>query len=71
MTIKISINTPLGIFSGIPMDIPDSEFDTFKENIKFFWKNGGFEMELEDGGFLILPPNVTERSIIKIDTINR
>lgn len=71
MTIKISINTPLGEFSGNELNISDSEFDVFKEKIKFFWENGGFEMELENGGFLVLPPNVTQRSIIKIDIINR
>lgn len=70
MTIRVSISTPLGEFSGNPLSISNSEFEAFREKIKFFWKDGGFEMETNDGGYLVLPPEVTGKSIIKIDILN-
>jgi hypothetical protein len=71
MVVQLKINTPIGEFLGSEMNMSNSEFEVFKIKIGSFWKEGGFEMETSDGGLVILPPHVIERSVIKIDIINR
>lgn len=67
MQVQFILITEFGDFTSnlIPI-MDDNEFETIKNMSQNYWETG-FEMTLEDGGFMIFTPEVTKKSILKIN----
>lgn len=65
MKIQIQIINKFGTFNGEIIDIDESQYAIIVEMSKSFYETG-FEMETEDGGFVIIPPDIVKDSILKI-----
>lgn len=64
MNIRFELTTPYGIINGEVMSVDDEQLSVIKEKSKLFYEQG-FEMYTDDG-FVIIPPDVTKSSILKI-----
>ncbi len=69
MKIQIQIINDLGSFSGEILEMSQEQYIQTQELSKNFY-DSGFEMDLEDGGFIIFPPDIIKKSILKINRIN-
>ena len=65
MKIQIQVINKFGTFNGEILTIDESQYKIIVEMSKNFYETG-FEMETEDGGFLIVPPDIVKDSILKI-----
>lgn len=68
MKIQIQIINDLGSFSGEILEMSQEQYIQTQELSKNFY-DSGFEMDLEDGGFIIFPPDIIKKSILKINKI--
>lgn len=70
MKIQINLLTKdFGNFEGfITKEITEEEYSELVENSKDFYKSG-FELELIDGSFIVVPPQVINNSILMIKII--
>lgn len=69
MKIQLVLITDYGSFFGEIFEVNDEQY----QNIINFSKNyyeSGFEMNLEDGGFVIFSPEMIKKSILKIDKVD-
>jgi hypothetical protein len=69
MKIQLVLITEYGQFFGEIFEVNDEQY----QNIINFSKNyyeSGFEMNLEDGGFVIFSPEMIKKSILKIDKVD-
>jgi hypothetical protein len=44
----------------------DEKYLALCEIAKNFYSSGGFELTLEDGGFIVIPPDVVQQSLLRI-----
>ena len=65
--IQIVILTKYGEFFGKKAIMNDEKYMSLLEIAKGFYSNGGFELTLESGGFIVVPPDVVQGSILKIE----
>lgn len=64
-TTQLILKTEFGDYKGEKISVTQEQFDNIKELSKTFY-NGGFEMALEDGSFVVVPPEVVKNSILII-----
>jgi hypothetical protein len=64
MQIRFELTTPYGIIYSEIMDVNDEQLVTIRDKSKNFYETG-FEMYTDDG-FVIIPPEVTRTSVLKI-----
>lgn len=64
--IQIVILTKYGEYWGKKAIMNDEKYLGLCEIAKNFYTSGGFELTLEDGGFLVVPPEVVQQSILRI-----
>jgi hypothetical protein len=69
LKIQIVVLCDLGNFSGEILDVTKEQYINITELSKNFYETG-FEMNTEDGGFVIIPPEIVRKSILKINIIN-
>lgn len=69
MEIQIQITTKYGTFLGEVIKVTSDQYNVIIEMSKNFYETG-FEMNTEDGGFIIIPPDIVKDSILKINLIN-
>ena len=67
--IQIVITTKYGEFRGKKAVMSEDKYSGLLEITKNFYVSGGFELTLEDGGFIVLPPDVVQDSILKVEKI--
>jgi len=68
MKIQIQIINEYGVFSGEVLSVTDIQYSNIVDMSKNFHESG-FEMTTEDGGFIIIPPDLVKRSILKINIL--
>jgi hypothetical protein len=68
MKIQIDIICDLGTFSGEILNVSKDQYVNIVELSKNFYETG-FEMNTVDGGFVIVPPEIVRKSILKINII--
>lgn len=68
MRIQISLKNEFGEFRGDIMDLTEDQHRKIIELSKTFYETG-FEMDSEDGGFIIFPPEIVKRSILKVNIL--
>lgn len=66
--IQICIICEFGEFKGEIMDILVEQYRNIVELSKTYYETG-FEMNLESGGFVILPPEIVKKSVLQINII--
>lgn len=69
MKIQMIIRSNLGEFKSEIMSITSEQYNGLKELSKTFYLSG-FELVTENGGFVVLPPEITKQSILTIEIIN-
>ena len=65
MKIQIVLINEYGEFYGEHLKVTDEQYSNIIEMSKNFYETG-FEMSDEDGGFLIIPPEIVKKSILKV-----
>lgn len=68
MKIQLQILSGDHIFNGEILEVTESQYKNIIEMSKNFYESG-FEMTTEDGGFVIIPPDIVKKSILKINII--
>ena len=66
MKVQTIVINKYGIFTGEVMELTTDQYEKMIELSKNFYSTGGFEMNLEEGGFAIFPPDIVSDSILKI-----
>jgi hypothetical protein len=65
MKIQIILLNDQGEFYGEVLDVNQEQYKNIITMSKNFYETG-FEMSDEEGGFLIFPPEIVKKSILKI-----
>lgn len=65
--IQIILSTTYGEFRGKVAIMNEQQYAGLLDIAKNFYTNGGFELTLEDGNFIVVPPDVVQKSILKIE----
>jgi hypothetical protein len=68
--IQLILENKFGIFVGRKATLTDEQYISLQNMAKTFYDNGGFELTLEDGEFVVFPPDVVKESILRIKKIN-
>jgi hypothetical protein len=68
MKFQIIIQNDFGKFKGQVIEADEERFNNIKEASTTFYLTG-FEMTLEDGNFIVIPPIIVQRSILTINII--
>jgi hypothetical protein len=70
MKIKMVVKNEIGEFHSEDMDISQDQYQEIIEMSKsFYTEDKGFEMWTNDG-FIVIPPEVTKKSILMIGVID-
>lgn len=65
MRIQVSIKNEFGEFLGEVYEVDGEQYENMKNLSKNFYESG-FELVDESGGFIVFPPEVVKKSILKI-----
>lgn len=68
--IQLVLINSFGEFVGKPADVSIEKYEKLLEMIRKFYVTGGFELTLEDNTFVVFPPEITAKSILKVVKIN-
>lgn len=68
MKIQLVLVTEFGEYNGEILDVSEEQFNNIINFSKDYY-NTGFEMNLEDGGFIIFTPEIIKKSILKINKL--
>lgn len=62
-------NNNFGQFKGKKALVNKEQLDNIIEKSKLFYKSNGFELTLENGSFLVIPPDIVKNSILLVEVI--
>jgi len=65
--IQLIVINEFGEFRGIKAQLGSDDCEKIVNKSKSFYLSGGFELTCEDGSYLILPPDLVQKSILKIN----
>lgn len=65
--IQMIITNEFGEFKGRKFIVNESDYKKIIEISKGFYINGSFDLICEDGCFIVFPPEITKKSILKIN----
>ncbi len=68
MKIQLSIKTNFGQYDGEILEVDQEKYEKIKEASTGFFLTG-FEMNLEDGSFVVIPPEIVRKSILLINKL--
>ena len=66
MEIYLELENKFGSFRGKVVDLDEVSYKKLNEMVKTFYTSGGFELTLEDGTFVVFPPQIVQESILKV-----
>lgn len=66
--IEFQLITEYKTFFGKEMIVDQEEFDRLKETSKSFYKYSSFELVLDDGSFMVFPPEILKKSMLRLYT---
>jgi hypothetical protein len=67
--IQIEILTTFGTFKSKKIILNDDKVEEFQNMSREYYRTG-LELDLEDGSFIIFPPDIVKNSIFKINKEN-
>lgn len=65
--IQMVITNEFGEFRGRKFVVNESDYKKIITVATGFYSSGGFDLVCEDGGFMVFPPEITQKSILKIN----
>lgn len=65
--VQMILINEFGEFRGIKAEIPKFHCDNLIKMSQTFYINGGFELTCEDGSYMVFPPEIVQKSILKIN----
>lgn len=65
MKLQVKIYTTFGEFNGEIIETTEEEYTELTTRSSTYYKEG-FEMVLEDGSFVVIPPDLIRTSVLKI-----
>jgi hypothetical protein len=68
MKIQIVLITEFGTFYGEILTVDIDQYRGLLNHSKKFYESG-FEMELEEGGYVIFPPEIVKKSVLKVEIL--
>lgn len=68
--VRIIIINKFGEYIGKQVSVDNNGLDKIKKMSMVFYDSNGFELDCEDGNFLVLPPLVIKESILKLEIKN-
>jgi len=68
MEIEIKITNEFGVYTSVPLEVTEEEYQHIATLSKSFYING-YEMQTKDG-FLVIPPEIVKKSILCLSIIN-
>lgn len=63
---QIVIKNKFGEFFGEKFILEEEHLSKIKEASKEFYKSSGFELQCEDGTFVVFPTEIVKESILKV-----
>jgi hypothetical protein len=66
--IQLTLHCEYGVYYGELLEVSYEQYRNIVELSKNYYETG-FEMNTEDGGFVIIPPDVVKKSVLKINLI--
>ena len=67
MEIQIVLTNHFGEFRGKQVTISTDQYDGLINLVKNFYLEGGFELTLEDGTFVVFPPDIVKHHRLPIE----
>jgi hypothetical protein len=69
MKVRLVLINNFGEFVGKSVSMSEENYNKLLNMVKNFY-NSGFELNLEDGSFVVFPPEIVSKSILKVVKIN-
>lgn len=70
VTIRLVLINKHGEFTGRSVELSEENYQELLTMVKTFYMNDGFELTLEDGTFVVFPPDIVKQSILKVVKID-
>jgi hypothetical protein len=70
VTIRLVLINKYGEFTGRSVQLTEENYQELLLMVKTFYMNDGFELTLEDGTFVVFPPEIVKQSILKVVKLN-
>lgn len=70
VTIRLVLINKHGEFTGRSVELSEENYQELLAMVKTFYMNDGFELTLEDGTFVVFPPDIVKQSILKVVKID-
>lgn len=67
LEVKIIVINEYGKFVGRTSVVSNEDYINICNIAKSFYTKGGFELTLEDDNYIIFPPEIVQKSILKIE----
>lgn len=68
MIVQMVIKNNYGVFKSEKLNLDEDQYSKLVEASKGFYNAGGFEMTTENG-FVVLPPEVVQKSILILEIL--
>lgn len=67
LEVKIIVINEYGKFVGRTSVVSYEDYNNICNIAKSFYTKGGFELTLEDDNYVVFPPEIVQKSILKIE----
>lgn len=67
LEVKIIVINEHGEFKGRTSIVSSDDYINICNMAKSFYVKGGFELTLEDDNYIVFPPEIVQKSILKIE----
>ena len=67
--VQLILINEFGEYKGRKVQLTQEQYDNVIKMSKTFYSGGGFELTCEDGSFMIFPPEIVKKSVLKINKI--
>jgi hypothetical protein len=65
-TVQLKIENRYGTFLGKKVILTSKGLEELETTVKTFYMSGGFELTLEDGSLVIVPPDIVKETILTL-----
>jgi hypothetical protein len=66
MEVQVIIVNEFGEFVGRKVFLNDDQYQSIIDISKVFYTGDAFELTCEDGSFVVFPPDIVQKSILKV-----
>lgn len=69
MLVQLVLKNSYGEFYGKKVELSEENYQQLLAMVKNFYVDGGFELTLEDGNFVVFPPDIVKFSILQVNKL--